>query len=157
MTRNITALRRIAFLSIFILPAVLLLAAGGIAGGKPAVKDLKILKGTWTCPICDAKGLKGGKAECEDLGHKHALRLDDGKYVTFVENARSEALVVGGGRHNTRVEVCGLYDPSTHVIDLDSFEIDGIWSTWCEKDGRMDMCRAQAMHDGGEVSQQVGR
>ena len=99
----------------------------------------------------------GEKAECEDLGHKHALKLDDGTYIAFVENARSEALVVGGGRYNTRIEVCGLYDSSTHVIDLESFEIDGIWSTWCDSDGRMDMCRAHAGRDGEDLSQKAER
>ncbi len=139
-------LGRVGALSLAALAFVLVLAAGH-AAAKGRSKDLKILKGTWTCPLCDAKGLKGEIAECEDLGHKHALRLSDGAYVAFVENARSEALVTGGGRHNVKIEVCGLYDSSNRKIDVDGYAIDGIWTTWCDAHGRMDMCRGMADAD----------
>jgi hypothetical protein len=155
--RNRTAVRRIVTIAIGALVAVVLLTAGtfGVAGA--AGKDLKVFKGRWTCPICEAKGLKGEKAECEDLGHKHALRLDDGTIITFVENERSEALVKGGDRHWLRIEVCGLYDPAAKALDVDSYQIDGIWTTWCDVHDRMDMCRSGASGQVNEGTKKDGQ
>ncbi len=104
--------------------------------------QLRTLKGVWTCPICDAKGIKGAYETCEALGHKHVLKLNDGTLVTFADNVRGEALTKGGGRHHVPITVVGFYDPSAHTIDVDTYKIDGQWSSWCDKHERMDFCRS---------------
>ena len=125
--------------------AVLLLFAVAVPVFAVAGPQFKSFQGTWTCPICDAKHFHGTQAECEAFNHKHCLKLNDGTYISFLESPRSKVLIAGGGRHDTRMEVCGLYDSNTRVLDVFAFKIDGIWSTWCEKDQQMDPCEAEAL------------
>gem|GEM_PF-1892517 len=122
--------------------AMLLLFAVSVPVFAASGSQFKSFKGTWTCPVCDQKHFKGTQAECEAFNHKHCLKLNDGTYISFLESPRSEGLIVGGGRHETRLEACGLYNAKTHVLDVDAYKIDGLWSTWCEKDQRMDLCGA---------------
>jgi hypothetical protein len=112
---------------------------------------LKTLKGAWTCPTCDATGTQEAYETCEALGHKHALKLDNGEYVSFVNNARGEALINGGGRHTVKITVVGFYDSSTHSIDVDAYQMDGQWTSWCEKDQRMDFCRSESFPSSPEA------
>ena len=116
---------------------LLLLTAAAAAQQK---SEQKILTGTWTCLNCDLKGLDGSsRTQCEDLGHRHCLRLDNGKYVFFLDNDHAAALIKGGGRHDVRMTVKGIYYPDAHTIAVQSYVIDGRTTSWSEEHQRMEM------------------
>jgi hypothetical protein len=119
---------------------VLVIAALNVTASAASKKNAKTFTGTHTCLACDLKKLEGTNSECEAYGHKHCLRLDNGKYINFLENDHSEALIKGGGRHNTRITVTGIYNSNSHTIDIQSYVIDGIKTEWCEKHHQMDIC-----------------
>jgi hypothetical protein len=120
---------------------IMILASVVASAQQPQSGVIKTFKGTWTCLACDLKGLDGSvRAQCEDLGHKHCLRLDNGNYVFFLENDHSLDLIKGGGRHNTRMSVTGKYFPKAHVLDVQSYVIDDITTAWCPVHQKMDMC-----------------
>jgi hypothetical protein len=120
--------------------SVLAIAALSGAASANSQKNVKTFTGTHTCLACDLKKLEGTNSECEAYGHKHCLRLDNGKYINFLENDHSEALIKGGGRHNTRITVTGIYDSKSHTMDIHNYVIDGIKTVWCEKHHQMDIC-----------------
>lgn len=122
------------------LSLVLLITALSVAASAASQKKVRTFTGTHTCLACDLKKLEGTNSECEAYGHKHCLRLDNGKYINFLENDHSEALIKGGGRHNTRITVTGIYNSNSHTIDVQSYVIDGIETVWCEKHHQMDIC-----------------
>jgi hypothetical protein len=76
---------------------VMLLLFAAVAVAQPKTEQ-KTFTGTWTCLNCDLAGLVNRPpAECEDLVHRHCLRLDSGKYLFFLDNDRGKALIQGGG------------------------------------------------------------
>lgn len=119
----------------------ILLVVSTVALAAPG-KEFKSFKGTWMCPECVALKQVDTPEVCEAKGHKHALKLDDGQMVTFVESPRAAALVHGGGREKAKIEVYGFYDMAARTLDVETYRIDGIWSSWCENHGRMDPCRS---------------
>jgi hypothetical protein len=121
----------------------LAMTAISFAGERGQKKEFT---GTWTCLACDLKKLDGVRAQCEDFGHKHCLRLNDGRYIQFLENDHSTDLIKGGGRHEVQLTVRGIYDSKSHTIDVESYVIDGITTTWCTDHSRMDHCAWQAEH-----------
>lgn len=122
-----------------VLPAFLIATAVAFAGTG---REFKSFKGTWLCPTCAEMKQPDTPENCEAKGHKHALKLDDGTLITFVDNPRATALIHGGGREKAKIEVVGLFDEKTHTLDVDAYEIDEAWSSWCEQHSRMDFCRA---------------
>ena len=124
-------------ISVFVVLAIA--ALSGVASAN-SQKKVKTFSGTLTCLACDLKKLEGTNSECEAYGHKHCLRLDNDKYINFLENDHSEALIKGGGRHDTRVTVTGIYNSNSHTVDVQSYVIDGINTVWCEKHRQMDIC-----------------
>ncbi len=144
--------------SIILLVAIFAISVSAINAHSAAPLRLKTLKGTWTCPTCEAEGLKGDYETCEALGHEHALKLMDGSYVYYAHNVRAEALIKGGGRHSgVKITVAGFYDPSTKTIDVDAYQIDGLWTSWCVNDQRMDFCRAMAFAGAQEAENRQGK
>jgi hypothetical protein len=119
----------------------LLLLVSSVALAAPAV-EFKSIKGTWMCPECAVLKHADTPDQCEALGHKHALKLDGGYVITFLDTPRAAALIHGGGRDKARIEVCGLYNEKTRTLDVDAYQIDGVWSLWCDVHGRMDFCRS---------------
>ncbi len=121
---------------------LVILAIAAFAGDKSSDsgKKLRTYKGTWTCLACDLKKLNDDNAQCEVFGHKHALRLADGKYVNFLENDHSVELIKGGGRHQTQIEVTGYFDSNSRTLDVVKYEIDGMVTEWCPEHSRMDLC-----------------
>jgi hypothetical protein len=117
--------------------------------------EQRTFTGTWTCLACDLKGLEGSAAaECEQLGHKHSLRLSNGKYIYFIENERSADLLKGGRVHNVKITVKGTYYPNAHAIDVESYIIDGKKTAWCTQHQRMDM---DASTVGKQASEETGK
>ena len=107
--------------------------------------EKRALTGTWTCLSCDLKGLDGSDhKQCEDAGHKHCLKLDNGNYVFFLENDRSADIIKGGRKHDVRITVEGTYYPKAHTIDVQSYTIDGRKTAWCDTHHRMDMDAASS-------------
>jgi hypothetical protein len=102
--------------------------------------EQKTFTGTWTCLNCSLAGLVNRPTtECEDLGHRHCLRLDNGKYLFFLDNDRGKALIQGGGRPEMKMTVKGAYYPSAQTIDVHSYVIDGKTTSWSEEHQRMEM------------------
>jgi hypothetical protein len=100
----------------------------------------KSFTGTWTCLNCDLAGRDGSsRTQCEDLGHRHCLRLNNGKYLFFLDNDHATALIKGGGRHEVRMSVTGTYFPNAHTIDVQSYVIDGRTTSWNEEHQKMEM------------------
>jgi hypothetical protein len=81
------------------------------------------LKGTLTCLGCDLKKAHGAGAQCSVYGHKHALKTADGKYYTFLENAKSEPLIKGEKWHNKPLEVTGTVFPGSQVIEVKEYKV----------------------------------
>jgi hypothetical protein len=116
---------------------LLLFAAVAVAQQK---MEQKTFTGTWTCLNCSLAGLVNRpQAECEDLGHRHCLRLDNGKYLFFLDNDRGKALIQGGGRRDVKMAVKGTFYSAAQTIDVQSYVIDGITTSWNEEHQKMEM------------------
>lgn len=133
-----------------------LFMASAVALAAPG-REFKVFKGTWMCPECAAMKQPDTPENCEAKGHKHALKLDGGRMITFVESPRAAALIHGGGRDKAKIQVCGLYDAKNHTLDVDAYEIDGAWSSWCDAHGRMDFCRSTGEPDAPRGSGGTGK
>lgn len=126
--------------------ALAIVAGFGAVSAFAKDPQFRILSGKWICPTCDAKHLKGNQTECEAQGHTHVLKLNDGTMVNFVPSNRATDLIHGGGRHSCQIKIAGFYDSKNLTLDVECYAIDGKWTTWCEQENRMDLCRA-----GGEA------
>jgi hypothetical protein len=146
-------MKYMGFVLALLLPVIF--GSGAVAGTK---KQFKVMKGTWTCAVSNERNAAPPGTDCSDPNHEHCLKLDDGTYVTFLKNNRSTNLLAGGGRHDLNVQVCGFYDPEAHTIDVECYNIDGLWNSWCDVHNRMDTCRQAgepiASSAGAEGSQQ---
>jgi hypothetical protein len=119
------------------LAMLLLFAAVAVAQQKA---EQRTFTGTWTCLNCDLAGRDGSsRTQCEDLGHRHCLRLGSGKYLFFLDNDHATALIKGGGRHETLMTVKGTYYPNANTIAVQSYIIDGKTTSWNEEHQRMEM------------------
>jgi hypothetical protein len=136
MTKEITMSYKTLLL---VFPLLFLTMA--VAFAAPA-KEFKNFKGTWMCPECAKLKQADTPAKCEAEGHQHALKLDDGEILTFIDSPRAAALVHGGGRDNARIEVSGFFDAQAKSLDIEAYRIDGLWSSWCDAHSRMDLCRS---------------
>ncbi len=96
------------------------LAQSGAAGAKKP--KMVTMRGTLACLGCDLKKAHGASAQCSVYGHKHALKTSNGKYYTFLENARSEPLIKGEALHGKQVEVRGTVFPGSQVIEVTSYK-----------------------------------
>jgi len=88
-------------------------------GTKPKTVTLK---GTLACLGCDLKKAHGAGAQCSVYGHKHALKTSNGKYYTFLENAKSEPLIKGEALHGKPVEVRGTLFPGSQVLEVTGYK-----------------------------------
>lgn len=87
-----------------------------------APKKMVTLSGTLSCLGCDLKKAHGAGAQCSIYGHKHALKTGNGKYYTFLENAKAEPLIKGEEMHGKKVRVNGTLFPGTQVIEVKSYQ-----------------------------------
>ena len=130
---------RKAFLTAFVFLFAMSLAA--MAGEKGVSKSFK---GTLSCMGCDLKKFMGANAQCKIFGHKHALKLADSSFISFLENDHSTDLIKGEDWHNQEVEVNGTYYENANVIDVEDFKIkDGTYG-WCKTHEAMDKCASGA-------------
>jgi hypothetical protein len=129
---------------------VMLLLFAAIATAQQK-SEIKTFTGTWTCLNCSLAGLVNRPtAECEDLGHRHCLRLDNGKFLFFLDNDRAKALIQGGGRPEMKMSVTGIYYPNANTIDVHTYVIDGKTTSWCAEHTQMDLCNDHSTQDRAE-------
>lgn len=95
--------------------------------------------GTLVCLGCSLKS-EGAKAQCSDFGHTHALKTDDGKYLTFLPNKFSSDLLAGEKFHNKAVAVHGVYYANANQLDVETYSVDGKSYGWCDHCTDMDGC-----------------
>ena len=134
--------------------AMMILSFSVLAGDKMHGKDHKMhgksegmhktFSGTLTCLGCDLKS-SGANAQCKAYGHKHALKLEDGTFISFMENDQSTKLIEGGKMHNAEVEIHGVYFGDANMLDVESFNFDDKSFGWCAGHSSMDMCHSKKM------------
>ncbi|UCC44253.1 MAG: hypothetical protein JSU65_14275 [Candidatus Zixiibacteriota bacterium] len=128
------------------------LAVGAVAGeghdrsevAKSSAKAEHVtLQGTLECLGCDLKSQGNARAACSIYGHKHALKTEDGRYINFLENKYSEALLKGEKLHGKKLEVHGVYFANANLMDVEAYESeDNRKISWCSHCNRMDACSA---------------
>lgn len=130
---------------------IILLAAAFLAVGTVSLAAEKGMKkafeGTLSCPGCDLKKAEGAHAQCKVYGHTHGLKLEDGKYISFLENDKSAGLIKGEKLHGKKVKVHSVYYGDANLLDVETYEVDGKTYSWCESHGAMDMCHAGMGHE----------
>ena len=134
-----------AVLAIVLIIAVAIFAGNtGDKGQKDAQQQAikaqhKTVTGTMVCMGCELKHGEGARAACADFGHQHAIKTEDGKYISLLENKYSKELM-GEKHHNKAVTVHGVLYPRANILDVESFQVDGHKKSWCEGHKNMDAC-----------------
>lgn len=75
------------------------------------------------CLGCSLKKTQGAKANCSLYGHVNALRSEDGKIWTILENDISADLINLHEYVGKEVEVTGKRFGGSQVIEIESFNI----------------------------------
>jgi len=107
------------------------------AEGKSASFNGKLV-----CLGCTLKSEEGARSECKTYGHTHALKTEDGKFITFIENKYSKGLFKGEKYNNKDVWAHGTYYANANQLDVDSYKIDDVTITWCKTHKVMDRCNS---------------
>lgn len=122
-----------------------LLAAAVIAGNQYGDKStsseakLSSFSGQMVCLGCELKKADGAQANCAEFGHTHALKTEDGQYISLLENQYSKDLM-GEKYHNQHVEITGTLYAKANVLDVNSFKVNGKTKSWCSGCKSMDGC-----------------
>jgi len=98
------------------------------------------MTGTLVCLGCDLSKTEGARAAFSVYGHKHALKMEDGKYINLLENQYSADLIKGEKFHNKPIEIEGTYFASANQIDVHAFTVEGEKKGWCDHCKAMDGC-----------------
>ena len=139
-----------AAVAIFALTGITAMACGEPAKTTSASvekTETTTLSGTLVCMGCDLKKAEGARSACAAYGHKHALKTSDGRYISFLENKYSDALLNGDKYHNQNVKVSGVMFANSNTMDVDGFSVDGKSFGWCGGCKTMDGCGAKKMSD----------
>lgn len=125
-----------------ILTVTMLAAAMAIQAGEEIEEkaEHKTFDGTLVCLGCDLKKAEGARAACSVFGHKHALKTEDGKYISLLENQYSRDLIAGEQYHNKPMQIHGVYHATANLLDVESFTVDGEQKGWCDGHEKMDHC-----------------
>jgi hypothetical protein len=136
--RVITLATVFAFLAV---SSVAFAGPGHDHGTKEKVKTASHgeYSGTLVCLGCSLKG-EGANSQCGDFGHTHALKTEDGKYLTFLPNKFSSNLLEGEKFHNKAVAVHGVYYANANQLDVETYSVDGKDYGWCDHCTAMDGC-----------------
>jgi hypothetical protein len=100
------------------------------------------LEGQLVCLACTIKNEEGARAECRNFGHTHALKTEDGKFISFLENKYSEDLFKGEKYSGKNISVHGIYHADANLLDVESYKIDDETFTWCQTHEAMDRCNS---------------
>lgn len=98
----------------------------------------KTFEGTLVCLGCSLGKEEGAHSECKVFGHDHALKIGDGKYISFLPNKFSKDLISGEKYHNAQVSVTGTFFAKANTLDVESFKVEGKAKTWCTECSAMD-------------------
>jgi len=130
-----------------VLNLAILLMVGALAFAGEKVEQ-KTFKGTLSCMGCDLKVGSGANAQCKVYGHDHALKLEDGSYISFMENDHSEKLIhaADGKWHGKKIEVTGDFFGNANVIDVKSFKTMDKSFSYCSGHKNMDQCHSMHGH-----------
>ncbi len=77
------------------------------------------------CLGCTLKKEQGAKAQCSAYGHKHALRTNDSRIWTILENDASRELTSSHEYVGKDIEVTGKKYPDAQVVEIETFKILG--------------------------------
>lgn len=99
------------------------------------------LKGVLTCSSCALKA-EGAQSECSEFGCSHALKTEDGRLVSLMQNKFSADLLSKKENHNKPVEISGTYFANANMLDVKTYAIDGKTKSWCDHCKSMDACTA---------------
>lgn len=75
------------------------------------------------CLGCSLKKEQGAKALCSIYGHANALRTEDGKIWTILENDVSTELINSHDYAGKEVEIIGKKFANSSVIEVESFKV----------------------------------
>lgn len=119
-----------------------------LAAGTEKKGEQKTMSGTLSCIFCDLKQSSGAHAQCKIYGHDFALKLDDGSYISFLENDHSILLINANKNQwkGQKASVTGIYYPDVHLIDVQKFELMGEEYSWCDIHKTMDQCHTGMDH-----------
>lgn len=138
--RRITLTLAVIMLSLL---AVNLTAGPDKAETKAGADNQKsTIKGTMVCLGCELKKGEGAHAACADFGHTHALKTEDGKLVSLLENKYAKDLM-SEKYHGKNVEINGVMFARANILDVQSFTVDGKTKSWCGGCKSMDACSSK--------------
>ena len=80
-------------------------------------------KGTVICLGCNLKKKQDAKAQCSVYGHKNAIKAEDGKIWTILENDASKDLINSHDYAGKKVELVGKVFSGTQVLEIENFKI----------------------------------
>lgn len=118
----------ISILSVLCLISPQIFAHCGFCGkGKLAfaqeVSQTETIKGKVICLGCHLKKEKGAKAQCSLYGHINAIKTEDGKIWSILENDQSKELINNHDYAGKDVEIKGRKITEAQVIEVESFKI----------------------------------
>ncbi len=115
---------------LWIIPLAMLLAAPAFAGGWDREKGLDTItiKGELICIGCSLKKLSGANAQCNLFGgHDVGLKLADGTFWNFVNNATGHDIIrAHGAVIGKMATVTGWIYPNAHMIEIESIKVEGV-------------------------------
>lgn len=84
----------------------------------------KHIVGEMICPSCVLKGEQEAKSQCSIYGCPLALRTENGRIFTFLENDQSTELVRNKAKYDGKtVVVKGRIFPGTQIVEVESFKV----------------------------------
>ncbi len=81
------------------------------------------LKAKVICLGCALKKEQGAKAQCSIYGHKNALKTEDGRVWTILENDVSKELINSHEYAGKEVEIAGKVFANTQIIEIETFKL----------------------------------
>jgi len=75
------------------------------------------------CLGCALKKGQGAKAQCSLYGHVNAIRSEDGRIWTILENDVSTELINSHEYAGKQIEITGKKFSGTQVIEIETFKI----------------------------------
>ena len=75
------------------------------------------------CLGCSLKKEQGAKAQCSIYGHKNALKTEDGRIWTLLENDASKELINSHEYAGKEIEIAGKVFGNTQIIEIETFKL----------------------------------
>jgi hypothetical protein len=134
-------MKKITIITVFFIAVLAVIAIAEEKAGHDhgtMTEAQKSFEGTLVCTGCSLKKYEGARSQCSVYGHTHSLRTTEGKYISFLPNKFSDAIMKGEKYHNQKVTVSGVYHTSANMLDVESFTVEGNKNTWCDHCNAMD-------------------